>query len=131
MNEGWTNRFECWKKFLDQITDFISGIANIIGKLVTGWFSDLSWVNSLAVKNIYICLSGVSIILLPICDSYWIFIIVASMYGFFTSFVILRTIVLVDLLGLDKLTSSFGLLALFEGTGDFYSKTFYFIRRVL
>ena len=45
--------------------------------------------------------------------------IVASMYGFFTSFVILRTIVLVDLLGLDKLTSAFGLLALFEGTGKF------------
>ena len=46
-------------------------------------------------------------------------IIVASMYGFFTAFVILRTIVLVDLLGLDKLTSAFGLLALFEGTGEF------------
>lgn len=43
----------------------------------------------------------------------------ASMYGFFTSFVILRTIVLVDLLGLDKLTTAFGLLALFEGSGEF------------
>ena len=46
-------------------------------------------------------------------------VIVASMYGFFTSFVILRTIVLVDLLGLDKLTTAFGLLALFEGSGEF------------
>lgn len=44
-------------------------------------------------------------------------VVVAFMEGFFTAFVILRTIVLVDLLGLDKLTSAFGLLALFEGTG--------------
>ena len=55
----------------------------------------------------------------PLCNSYWMMVIVASMYGFFTSFVILRTIVLVDLLGLDKLTSAFGLLALFEGSGEF------------
>ena len=95
------------------------GFANIFGKLATGWFSDMSWVNSFYVKNVFICLSGVSVILFPLCDSYLTSMIVASMYGFFTSFVILRTIVLVDLLGLDKLTSAFGLLALFEGTGKF------------
>ena len=55
----------------------------------------------------------------PLCNSYWMMVIVATMYGFFTSFVILRTIVLVDLLGLDKLTTAFGLLALFEGSGEF------------
>jgi len=99
----------------------IIGIGNIIGKLATGgfcsWASDKSWFNSFTTKNVFICLSGVSIILFPLCTSYWMMIIVSSMYGFFTAFVILRTIVLVDLLGLDKLTSAFGLMALFEGTG--------------
>ena len=96
------------------------GITNIIGKLATGWFSDINWVNSFYVKNVFIFLSGVSIILFYFCDSYVMLIIVSAMYGFFTSFVILRTIVLVDILGLDKLTSAFGLLALFEGTGEFH-----------
>jgi len=95
----------------------IIGIANIIGKLFTGWFTDLTCVNSFLVKNIFICLTGVSIILLPFCTAYWMFSVVAAMFGFFSSFVILRTIVLVELLGLEKLTSAFGLLALFEGTG--------------
>merc|ERR1712051_282699 len=71
----------------------------------------------MGIKNVFICLSGASIMSFPLCNSYWMMVIVASMYGFFTSFVILRTIVLVDLLGLDKLTSAFGLLALFEGSG--------------
>ena len=62
-------------------------------------------------------MSGIAVFLLPFCNSYWFFVAVASMYGFFSAFVILRTIILVDLLGLDKLTSAFGLLALFEGTG--------------
>ena len=105
--------------FLFEIFFLLLGFANIFGKLATGWFSDMSWVNSFYVKNVFICLSGVSVILFPLCDSYLTSMIVASMYGFFTSFVILRTIVLVDLLGLDKLTSAFGLLALFEGTGKF------------
>ena len=101
--------------------DFISGIANIIGKLFTGWFTDLTCVNSFLVKNIFICLTGVSIILLPFCTAYWMFAVVAAMFGFFSSFVILRTIVLVELLGLEKLTSAFGLLALFEGTGKIWN----------
>ena len=63
---------------------------------------------------------GVSVILLPICNAFWSLAVVASLYGIFSAFVILRTIVLVELLGLDKLTSAFGVLALFEGTGELY-----------
>ena len=40
------------------------------------------------------------------------------MYGLFTTFFLLKTIVLVELLGLDNLTSAFSLLQLFEGVAS-------------
>ena len=51
----------------------------------------------------------------PFCDSYGLYAFVVALYGFFTTFFILKTIVLVELLGLENLTSAFSLLALFEG----------------
>ena len=54
---------------------------------------------------------------MPFCHEFWSLAIVVSMYGIFSSFVILQSILLVKLLGLDKLTSAFGVLALFEGAG--------------
>ena len=40
-----------------------------------------------------------------------------SMYGIFSSFIVLQSVILVKVLGLDKLTTAFGVLALFEGVG--------------
>ena len=54
-------------------------------------------------------------ILLPFCNSYGFYAFVVSLYGFFTTFFILKTIILVELLGLNNLTSAFSLIALFEG----------------
>ena len=53
--------------------------------------------------------------MLPFCQSYELYAFVVSLYGFFTTFFILKTIILVELVGLDKLTSAFSLVALFEG----------------
>ena len=81
-----------------------------------GWFSDFSWVNSLVVNNMAIFLSGVCVMIFPLCQDYTTFVVMALLYGFFVAtFVSLTSIVLVDLLGLDKLTSAFGLLVLFRG----------------
>ena len=51
----------------------------------------------------------------PFCNSYGLYGFVVALYGFFTTFFILKTIVLVELLGIDNLTSAFSLLNLFEG----------------
>ena len=88
----------------------IAAISNIIGKLVTGWLCDLSCVNTFLVSNIYILLSGISACLLPFCNSYELYAFVVSLYGFFTMIYALEPCILVELLGLDNLTSAFGLL---------------------
>ena len=77
-----------------------SGVSNTIGRVLAGWFSDFSWVNSLLVTNIAIFLSGVSVFVLPLCNSYGLFVFVALMFGFFVAaYISLTSIVLVDLLG--------------------------------
>ena len=95
---------------------YFPGISNTIGRVLAGWFSDFSWVDSLLVTNVAIFLSGVSVFVLPLCNSYGLFVFVALMFGFFVAaYISLTSIVLVDLLGLDNLTSAFGLLVLYRG----------------
>ena len=79
----------------------------MIGKLFTGWFSDISWVDPFSLFNSYILLSGATVCFLPLCTSYEHFAVVVALYGFFTSFFMLKTIVLVELLGIENLTSAY------------------------
>lgn len=86
---------------------------------MVGWFSDFPWVNSLFVTNMAILLSGVSVLCMPFCTTYTSFIVVALLFGLFVAaYISLTSIVLVDLLGLDNLTSAFGLLVLFRGVAS-------------
>ena len=41
----------------------------------------------------------------------------AAFCGFFMTFFMLRSVVLVELVGLDNLTSAYGLISLFDGIG--------------
>jgi len=97
----------------------VIGISNTLGRVVSGWLSDFPWVNSLVVTNMAIILSAVSVFLFPFCTSYTAFVIVALFFGLFVAaYISLTSIVLVDLCGLDNLTSAFGLLTLFRGSSS-------------
>jgi len=97
----------------------IIGISNTIGRVIAGWISDFSCVNALLVTNLAIFFSGVSTLVLPFCTSYGAFATIALLFGFFVAaYISLTSIVLVDLLGLDNLTSAFGLLVLFRGVSS-------------
>jgi predicted MFS family arabinose efflux permease len=92
------------------------GVSNTVGRVIIGAFVDLPWVSSLIVTNISLIMSGICLLAFPFCYSYTSFAIVALMLGLFVSaFISLTSIVLVDLLGLDSLTSTFGILVMFRG----------------
>jgi len=94
----------------------VIGISNTLGRVLAGWVSDFSWVNSLVMTNTAIILSAITVAVFPLCSSYWSFVVCALAFGFFVAaYISLTSIVLVDLLGLDNLTSAFGLLTLFRG----------------
>ena len=91
----------------------------VVCTIFLGWFTDFSWVNSLMLNNFAILMSGVCVALFTLCQDYASFVTLSAVFGFFVAtYISLTSIVLVDLLGLDKLTSAFGLLVLFRGLGS-------------
>ncbi|XP_071560079.1 monocarboxylate transporter 12 isoform X2 [Temnothorax nylanderi] len=94
----------------------VIGIGNTIGRIVCGLASSLPGVNALVVNNIFISVGGLVTILsgLSLTEGYQFFY--AASFGLSISvFASLRSILVVDLLGLEKLTNAFGLLLLFQG----------------
>ena len=102
----------------DQASLLVSviGVSNTVGRIGCGYISDFAWVDSLAVTNISFFFTGVCIILFPLLSSFTEFIILSLVFGLcIAALVTLTSIVLVDVLGLEKLTSAFGLLIMFRG----------------
>lgn len=94
----------------------VIGMTNTIGRLLFGWFSDRPGVSALLVNNISIAMTGLCVFSLPFCNSYTAIVLDCVLFGLFVSaYICLTSIILVELLGLDKLTNAFGLLSLFRG----------------
>ncbi|XP_067131694.1 monocarboxylate transporter 12-B-like isoform X2 [Centruroides vittatus] len=94
----------------------VIGITNTIGRLIFGWLSDRPNVSALFVNNVCLFLSGVCIFIMPFCQDYVSIVLICVVFGLFVSaYICLTSIILVNLLGLDKLTNAFGLLSLFRG----------------
>lgn len=108
------------KSGLDKITAvwLVSsiGIANTIGRVLCGIISSLPGVNALFVTNAALTIGGLATILSGISLSAEYQFFYTVVFGLAIScFASLRSIVVVDLLGLEKLTNAFGLLLLFQG----------------
>ncbi|XP_023029539.1 monocarboxylate transporter 5 isoform X2 [Leptinotarsa decemlineata] len=94
----------------------IIGITNTVGRIACGYFADFPQVNALFVNNICLIISTISVTLTPLCNTYELYVVIAIFFGIAVSgYISLTSIILVDLLGLDKLTNAFGLLILFRG----------------
>ncbi|XP_025198138.1 monocarboxylate transporter 5-like [Melanaphis sacchari] len=92
------------------------GIANTLGRIILGFISDKPWINRLMVYNLCLTVCGVATMLSTYCTD----ILSLSMYTIvfgstIGAYVGLTSVILVDLLGLDKLTNAFGILLLFQG----------------
>lgn len=94
----------------------IIGITNTIGRVISGWIADRPWTNVLHLNNGALVVAGVGTILVAFCDTFSLLCLYAATFGFCVAvFVSLRSILLVDLLGIELLTKSFGILILFQG----------------
>ncbi|ELT99746.1 hypothetical protein CAPTEDRAFT_22666, partial [Capitella teleta] len=94
----------------------ILGICNISGRLIAGWLADRNWTDSVLIHNIALILAGVATALVPLFTSYVMMVTYCIVFGScIASFITLRSIVPVELLGLQRLTNSFGLMLLFQG----------------
>lgn len=92
------------------------GITNTIGRVACGLVSSLPGVDALLINNVALTIGGIATILSGVSLSFGYQIFYSSVFGLaMACFASLRSILIVDLMGLDKLTNAFGLLLLFQG----------------
>jgi MFS family permease len=86
-----------------------------VGRIFTGWLSDFPSVNATVVTVVAVFVGGVTIIVTPFLPTFELLASACVIFGLcVAAFISLTSIVLVDLVGLDQLTSAFGLLNLFR-----------------
>ncbi|CAF3834861.1 unnamed protein product [Rotaria sp. Silwood1] len=93
------------------------GIANCFGRVIIGYLADRSWVNRLTLYNTTLIIAGIATMFAPFCNSLvHTHMTYAGLFGFFSGgYVGLTSIIIVDLVGVDKLSDAFGVLLLFQG----------------
>uniref|UniRef100_A0A7E4UW14 MFS domain-containing protein n=1 Tax=Panagrellus redivivus TaxID=6233 RepID=A0A7E4UW14_PANRE len=98
----------------------IIGITNTFGRVIFGWAADRRWVTALAINNFSLIFCGALTVLAPLATSYSLLVVYASLFGFVVAaYICLTSIVLSDLLGVERLTNSFGLLVVSRGIAAF------------
>lgn len=94
----------------------IIGIVNTFGRIICGYIADFPSVDALFLNNICLVIATFAVGITPMFSTYIGYVFVAVVFGIAISgYISLTSIILVDLLGLDKLTNAFGLLILFRG----------------
>ena len=114
----------------------ILGIVSTVGQIVIGYLGDRPGVSALHLYNVLTSTAGIATILVPIIPTYVGLCVYSGAFGFFISGnYALTTIILVDLLGMEKLTNAYGLIMLAEGISNLVgppisgNNSFIFIRR--
>lgn len=94
----------------------ILGGVNTVGQIMVGYLGDLSCVDPVLLYAIWIILTGVSNLLLPFLTSFAAFVVYVCLFGIFVSAnYSLCSVIIVNLFGMEKLTTGYGLLLLGQG----------------
>lgn len=96
------------------------GIGSTVGRLLFGYLSDYPKINRLYLYNTCLTICGICIAATTISTTYYAIAAASITFGVFCgAYVSLTSVILVDLLGLEKLTNAFGILLLFQGVASF------------
>ncbi|CAF3939552.1 unnamed protein product [Rotaria sordida] len=93
------------------------GLSNAVGRIIIGYLGDRKKINRLFLYNSTLIMAGLATVIAPYCNSNVLtHIIYASIFGFFSGgYVGLTTIIITDLVGIDKLSSALGIVLLCQG----------------
>lgn len=94
----------------------IVGITNIFGRIISGLVTDLLKIKSSVTYTITLFTASLVNFTVPWCDDFVKLAVCGALFGLcMATAVSMRTIVLADHLGIEKLTKAFGMIALFQG----------------
>ncbi|KAK3567639.1 hypothetical protein QTP86_020417, partial [Hemibagrus guttatus] len=98
-----------------------TGVTDIVGRVVSGWVSDLPCVRSLHLLTIWTALVGLFLLLLPLCSmqgNYVGLLAVSLAYGFSAGAMTpLVFSVVPEIVGMERMVGALGLLQLIESVG--------------
>lgn len=98
----------------------IIGVSNTVARLVVGFVTDRPWANSLVINNLALMIGGITTFAVPFYNSFAVLIIYSIVFGAsIAAFVSLRSIIMVELMGIERLTNAFGLVVLCQGLSSF------------
>ena len=93
-----------------------TGICSTVGRLVSGWLCDRSWLHPLSLTSIAITAVLPPLFCLTVCQSFLSFMVCSSLFGLLTGcWVAAMSPVFIRILGPDLLTAAFGLLTAVRG----------------
>ena len=96
-----------------------TGICSTLGRLVSGWLCDRSWLHPLSLASLCILTVCLPLFCLLTCHSFISFMICASLFGLLTGgWVAAMSPIFIRTLGPDLLNSAFGLLTAVRGVAS-------------
>ncbi|KAF1747869.1 hypothetical protein GCK72_024335 [Caenorhabditis remanei] len=94
----------------------IIGVTNTVGRVFFGWVADKKYLTALTINNLSLVICGFLTLACPLLRTMGGQYFYSFFFGFIISaYICLTSIVLADLMGLEKLTNSFGLLVVARG----------------
>ncbi|XP_050422604.1 monocarboxylate transporter 12-like [Adelges cooleyi] len=95
------------------------GFLNMFGEVLLGWAGDKAWVNANTVYAISMVLCGIVIALVPLFESYASLSILSALFGLFISAnYSFTSIILVEIITLERFTNAYGVLLLVQGIAN-------------
>ncbi|KAL3871116.1 hypothetical protein ACJMK2_039135 [Sinanodonta woodiana] len=98
----------------------ITGVMDGVGKVLAGFILDLNSIKKyrLLIYNGIMIVVGTVSLLIPSISTFTGFALLCAFYGIMIgAYISQKSIVIIDILGVDKMTSSLGLLLWFQGVG--------------
>ena len=98
----------------------VIGITNMGGEIFLGWAGDRAWVNASIVYAVCMALCGAVTALIPVVvSSYYTLCAISGAFGLFIGAnYSLTSIILVELITLERFTNAYGLLLLVQGVAN-------------
>lgn len=95
------------------------GIVNMFGEIVLGWAGDRKELDPNYIYAACMGFCGISVVLIPLFPTYQMMCILSSAFGLFIAAnYSLTSIILVNLVELDRFTNAYGLLLLVQGLAN-------------
>ncbi|CAG2190157.1 SLC16A14 [Mytilus edulis] len=103
-------------------TVVVTGVSDGIGRLFAGFLFDRKFMKPyrIYIYNVLIIFMGVVSLTIPSVTTFPQLAVACAIYGFIIGmYVSQKSVIIVDLLGIENLSKSFGLVLFFQGIGDF------------